>query len=102
MTPVGTVAGKTVTTIEGAADVECPTGRVARALQQAWIELDVPQCGFCQSGQIMSAIVLIAQVAEPSVADIDAAMDGNICRCATYLRIRRGIMLAASRVRGVA
>ncbi len=100
VTPVGTVAGKDVTTIEGASAVPGRTGRVARALQQAWIELDVPQCGFCQSGQIMAAIVLVDQVADPSDADIDAAMAGNICRCATYLRIRRGIVLAASRLRG--
>jgi isoquinoline 1-oxidoreductase alpha subunit len=99
VTPIGTVAGKLVTTIEGAAGVDGSAGRVAKALQSAWIELDVPQCGFCQSGQIMAAIVLVGQVAEPSDTDIDAAMAGNICRCATYLRIRKAIKLAASRLR---
>jgi isoquinoline 1-oxidoreductase alpha subunit len=100
VTPVGTVAGRAVTTIEGAAGAQGAAGRVATALQRAWVELDVPQCGFCQSGQIMAAIVLVEQVADPSDADIDAAMAGNICRCATYLRIRKAIKLAASRLRG--
>lgn len=100
VTSVGTVAGRAVTTIEGAAGAQGAAGRVATALQRAWVELDVPQCGFCQSGQIMAAIVLVEQVADPSDADIDAAMAGNICRCATYLRIRKAIKLAASRLRG--
>ncbi|MEE4453094.1 (2Fe-2S)-binding protein [Novosphingobium resinovorum] len=99
VTPLGSVAGRAVTTIEGAAAAHGTPGRVARALQQAWTELDVPQCGFCQSGQIMAATVLVAAIADPSDADINAAMAGNICRCATYLRIRQGIRLAASRLR---
>ncbi|HUD31151.1 MAG TPA: (2Fe-2S)-binding protein [Novosphingobium sp.] len=100
VTPVGTIAGKVVTTIEGAANAEGAAGQVASALQRAWVELDVPQCGFCQSGQIMAAAVLVRQVADPTDADIDAAMSGNICRCATYLRIRKAIKLAASHLRG--
>jgi isoquinoline 1-oxidoreductase alpha subunit len=95
VTPLGSVAGKSVTTIEGL------KGRAGHALQQAWVELDVPQCGFCQSGQIMAATVLVEAIADPSDADIDAAMAGNICRCATYLRIRKAIKLAAARLREV-
>jgi isoquinoline 1-oxidoreductase alpha subunit len=88
-TQVGDVAGKKVTTIEGV------DGRVAKAVQAAWQKLDVVQCGYCQSGQIMSAIGLLAQNAKPSDADIDTAMDGNVCRCATYVRIRAAIHTAA-------
>lgn len=91
VTPISAVAGKSVTTIEGAA------GLHAEALQAAWVELDVPQCGFCQSGQIMSAIALLKKVPQPDDAQIDAAMAGNICRCATYQRIRKAIHLAAHR-----
>ncbi|MGL4635075.1 MAG: (2Fe-2S)-binding protein [Beijerinckiaceae bacterium] len=83
------VAGKNVTTIEGA------SGRVADAVQKAWVSLDVPQCGYCQSGQVMSAIALLETNKKPSDADIDAAMNGNICRCATYARIRSAIHAAA-------
>jgi isoquinoline 1-oxidoreductase alpha subunit len=79
-----------VTTIEGlSADNSHP-------VQRAWIELDVPQCGYCQSGQIMSAAALLAQTAQPSDAEIDAAMAGNICRCGTYQRIRAAIHRAAA------
>ncbi|MGL4241331.1 MAG: (2Fe-2S)-binding protein [Beijerinckiaceae bacterium] len=83
------VNGKSVTTIEGV------SGRVAEAVQNAWTSLDVPQCGYCQSGQVMSAIALLDQNRKPSDADIDAAMSGNICRCATYQRIRAAIHEAA-------
>ncbi|MBV8740207.1 MAG: (2Fe-2S)-binding protein [Sinobacteraceae bacterium] len=89
VTPVGTVAGKHITTIEGLAT---PAGK---AVQDAWISLDVPQCGYCQSGQIMSAAALLASNSKPTDADIDAAMAGNICRCATYIRIRAAIHQAA-------
>jgi isoquinoline 1-oxidoreductase alpha subunit len=87
--PLSAAAGKHVTTIEALS-----TGRT-HALQRAWIELDVPQCGYCQSGQLMSAAALLARNPKPSDADIDAAMDGNICRCGTYQRIRAAIHRAA-------
>jgi aerobic-type carbon monoxide dehydrogenase small subunit (CoxS/CutS family) len=87
--PVSAVADKRVTTIEGlSADNSHP-------VQRAWIELDVPQCGYCQCGQIMSAAALLAQTAQPTDAEIDAAMAGNICRCGTYRRIRAAIHRAA-------
>jgi aerobic-type carbon monoxide dehydrogenase small subunit (CoxS/CutS family) len=90
--PVSSAVGKRVTTIEGlAADRSHP-------LQRAWIELDVPQCGYCQSGQIMTASALLAKNPHPSDADIDAAMSGNICRCGTYQRIRAAIHRAAGEV----
>lgn len=89
ITPLAAVAGRQVTTIEGLAT---PAGR---AVQTAWVELDVPQCGYCQSGQIMSAAALLATNAHPTDADIDGAMAGNICRCATYVRIRGAIHKAA-------
>ncbi|MEJ2603904.1 MAG: (2Fe-2S)-binding protein [Gammaproteobacteria bacterium] len=85
VTPVGSIAGSSVTTIEG---VEGPE---AEAVRKAWQAIDVPQCGYCQSGQIMSAIDLLKKNPKPSDADIDDAMDGNLCRCATYVRIRRAI-----------
>jgi len=88
-TQVRDVAGKKITTIEGV------SGRVAQAVQAAWQKLDVVQCGYCQSGQIMSAIGLLSQNARPTYADIDGAMDGNVCRCATYFRIRAAIHVAA-------
>ena len=94
--PVSTAAGKRVTTIEGLAGPE------GEALFQAWTELDVPQCGYCQCGQIMSAAVLLAQQAKPSDADIDACMAGNVCRCATYVRIRSAIHRAAELQRSAA
>jgi len=87
--PLSAAAGKHVTTIEGLSPNR------AHALQRAWIELDVPQCGYCQSGQLMSAAALLARNPSPTDADIDAAMDGNICRCGTYQRIRAAIHRAA-------
>ncbi|MCJ2060974.1 (2Fe-2S)-binding protein [Methylobacterium sp. J-048] len=88
-TKVGDVGTARVTTIEGV------SGRVAEAVQAAWRKLDVVQCGYCQSGQIMSAIGLLSGNAKPSDTDIDGAMDGNICRCGTYQRIRAAIHEAA-------
>jgi isoquinoline 1-oxidoreductase alpha subunit len=88
-TPVSAVAGAPVTTLEGLS----PAG--THALQQAWEELDVPQCGYCQAGQIMSAAALLTRIPRPTDADIDGAMSGNLCRCATYIRIRRAIHRAA-------
>ena len=94
VTPVSAVAGKQITTIEGlSAQTDHPA-------QRAWIELDVPQCGYCQSGQIMSAAALLATNKNPSDQDIDAAMGGNICRCGTYQRIRAAIHRAAALARG--
>ncbi len=89
VTPVSAVEGRSVTTIEG---LGTPAGK---AVQDAWVSLDVPQCGYCQSGQIMSAAALLAGNTKPNDADIDAAMAGNICRCATYVRIRNAIHQAA-------
>jgi aerobic-type carbon monoxide dehydrogenase small subunit (CoxS/CutS family) len=87
--PVSAAAGKSITTIEGlSADRSHP-------VQQAWIEEDVPQCGYCQSGQIMSAAALLAKNPDPTDEEIDAAMRGNICRCGTYMRIRRAVRRAA-------
>ena len=89
ITPIAHVSGKSVTTIEGiSTDASHP-------VQQAWSEEDVPQCGYCQSGQIMSAISLLAKEKNPSDAQIDAAMAGNLCRCGTYQQIRRAIHRAA-------
>ncbi|MBV8403721.1 MAG: (2Fe-2S)-binding protein [Gammaproteobacteria bacterium] len=90
VTPVSAANGKRVTTIEGLSPDN------SHPVQRAWIELDVPQCGYCQSGQIMSAAALLAQTPEPSDEDIDAAMAGNICRCGTYQRIRAAIHRAAA------
>jgi isoquinoline 1-oxidoreductase alpha subunit len=90
VTPVSDAAGKQITTIEGL------EGKVAGAVQAAWQRLDVVQCGYCQSGQIMSAIGLLGENKKPTDADIDAAMDGNVCRCATYVRIRAAIHAAAN------
>ena len=87
-----TVVGKQITTIEGL------TGPVADALRQAWTTVDVAQCGYCQSGQIMSAAALLATTPSPTDADIDAAMDGNVCRCGTYPRIRSAIKAAAAQL----
>jgi len=92
VTPVSAVQGRRVTTIEGLAT---PAGR---AVQEAWVALDVPQCGYCQSGQVMSAAALLAANPKPSDAHIDSAMAGNICRCATYLRIRKAIHQAADKL----
>lgn len=90
-TPVSMAEGREVTTIEGIAG---PDGELS-PVQQAWISEQVPQCGYCQSGQIMSATALLRDNPNPSDADIDAAMSGNICRCGTYVRIRRAIKVAA-------
>ena len=87
--PLSAVAGKQVTTIEGL------QSKPARAVQAAWIGLQVPQCGYCQSGQIMSATALLEKNTAPTDADIDGAMSGNICRCSTYTRIRAAIHAAA-------
>jgi len=92
ITPVSSVAGKKVTTIEAVG--KTPAGR---KIQQAWLDLEVPQCGYCQSGQIMSATALLAAKASPTDSDIDSAMSGNICRCGTYVRIREGIQHAAKK-----
>ena len=94
--PAAAAAGKKITTIEGL------SGDRSHPVQKAWIELDVPQCGYCQSGQIMSAAALIAGNATPSDADIDTAMAGNICRCGTYGRIRQAIHRAAALAGGKA
>jgi isoquinoline 1-oxidoreductase subunit alpha len=94
VTPVSAAAGKRVTTIEGLSQ------KADHPAQRAWIELDVPQCGYCQSGQLMSAAALLAQNASPSDTDIDTAMMGNICRCGTYQRIRAAIHRAAAIKRG--
>lgn len=91
---VGDVEGSEITTIEG---LESPA---AKAVQSAWQDLDVVQCGYCQSGQIMSAVSLLEETPQPSDEDIDAAMSGNVCRCATYVRIRAAIHEAAKRMEG--
>lgn len=90
ITPVESVAGKAITTIEGLSSDR------SHPVQKAWMEIDVPQCGYCQSGQIMSAAALLKQNPKPSDADIDSAMSGNICRCGTYPRIRKAIHKAAA------
>ena len=93
VTPVVAVTGRAITTIEGIAATTA-----GRAVQQAWKERDVVQCGYCQSGQIMSATALIANNQHPSDDDIDAAMSGNVCRCGTYVRIRKAIKSAAAKI----
>ena len=90
ITPVSHVAGRSVTTIEGLA----PAGR-PHPVQRAWIEAQVPQCGYCQSGQIMTAAAFLAKNPHPTPQQIDQAMAGNLCRCGTYQRIRRAVALAA-------
>ena len=90
--PASAVSGRKITTIEGA------SSRAAKAVQKAWVDLDVVQCGYCQSGQIMSATALLEQKPKPSDADIDQAMAGNICRCATYQRIRAAIHAASKQL----
>ncbi len=97
VTPVSAIEGKRVVTIEGVPKTS--QGRVAQAVRAAWIEKDVVQCGYCQSGQMMSAIALLGKNKSPSDADIDAAMSGNICRCGTYQRIREAIHSAAATLR---
>ncbi len=95
ITPLRRAAGRKVTTVEAVAE-----DRVGKAVQQAWLKVDVPQCGYCQSGQIMSAAALLARNPAPSDADINAAMDGNICRCGTYNQIRDAIHDAAASLKG--
>ena len=90
-TPVSTIGNKKVTTIEGLASADA-----LHPVQQAWMEENVPQCGYCQSGQIMSAVALIEKNPTPSDSDIEAAMSGNICRCGTYERIRKAIKRASN------
>jgi isoquinoline 1-oxidoreductase alpha subunit len=92
--PLATLAGKRVTTIEGL------QGKEADALRAAWLDLDVPQCGWCQTGQLMSACALLRAKPQPTDADVDAAMVGNLCRCATYVRIRAAIGRAAGKAGG--
>jgi isoquinoline 1-oxidoreductase subunit alpha len=94
VTPAAALQGREIVTIEGV------SGDVARAVQDAWRRLDVAQCGYCQSGQIMSAVALLSEIRRPSDADIDAAMAGNVCRCATYVRIRAAIHEAAKSLGG--
>jgi isoquinoline 1-oxidoreductase subunit alpha len=91
-TTIGDIAGRSVTTIEGVA------GTVGAMVQTVWAEMDVPQCGYCQSGQVIAATALLTDNKKPSDADIDAAMSGNICRCNTYTRIRGAIHEAAKRL----
>jgi len=90
ITPISAVAGKRITTIEAIGGTTA-----GKKIQQAWIALEVPQCGYCQSGQIMAATALLADNPHPTDSDIDRAMSGNICRCGTYVRIREGIKRAA-------
>ena len=94
VSPVSDLEGHEITTIEGV------SGKETEAVRAAWIALDVPQCGYCQSGQIMSAIALLGEVPKPSDQDIDLAMNGNVCRCATYHRIRAAIHQAARTLEG--
>ncbi|MDZ5698465.1 (2Fe-2S)-binding protein [Chelativorans sp. M5D2P16] len=89
---VGDVEGASITTIEGV------SGKVGEMVHAVWAEFDVPQCGYCQSGQIMSAVALLTETPKPTDADIDSAMSGNLCRCATYQRIRAAIHEAAHRL----
>ncbi len=91
VTPASSAAGRQITTIEGLSD------DISQHVQQAWLEETVPQCGYCQSGQIMSATALLRKNTSPTDSDIDKAMSGNICRCGTYQRIRKAIHLAATR-----
>ena len=91
ITPIDSIGASAITTIEAVG--RTPAGQ---AVQKAWLDLDVPQCGYCQSGQIMSASALIAGNPHPTDADIDGAMAGNVCRCGTYVRIRQGIKQAAA------
>src|SRR2546423_4154204 len=91
-TPVAAAAGKRITTIEAISATAA-----GKKIQQAWVALEVPQCGYCQSGQIMSATALLASNPNPTDSDIDAAMSGNVCRCGTYVRIRAGIKHAAKK-----
>ena len=96
--PISALGDGEVTTIEGVAGGA--SGRVAQAVQRAWTQRDVPQCGYCQSGQVMSAVALLNEVRRPTDRDIDLAMNGNLCRCATYVRIRAAIKDAARTLEG--
>jgi isoquinoline 1-oxidoreductase alpha subunit len=96
-TPISAVAGSKVTTIEAIS-----TDRVGRVLQAAWVDMGVPQCGYCQAGQIMSATALLRRTQKPTDAEIDEAMSGNICRCGTYVRVRAAIKQAAASQSGAA
>ena len=98
VTAVGDVEGASITTIEGVSAEGA--SKAAQAVQAAWEKLDVVQCGYCQSGQIMSAVALLEENPKPSDEDIDAAMSGNVCRCATYVRIRAAIHQAAKTMEG--
>jgi len=93
--PVQSVGNRAITTIEG-----LEANPIGKAVQQAWLDLDVPQCGYCQGGQILAATALLSRNRRPTDADIDAAMGGNICRCATYLRIRAAIKQVAAQLEG--
>jgi len=95
VTPVSAALGKSITTIEGVG-----ADRVGHAVQDAWLALGVPQCGYCQAGQIMSAVELLRDSPHPTEEEIDVAMAGNLCRCGTYLRIRAAIQRAAEQLRG--
>ena len=94
VTPIASVEGAKIVTIEGL------QGKIADAVKSAWVDLNVPQCGYCQSGQVMSAVALLTEIRKPSDADIDHAMAGNVCRCATYVRIRAAIHQAAAALKG--
>ena len=94
-TPVGSTSGKAVQTIE-----HMQNDRIGRTVQQAWVDLNVAQCGYCQAGQIMSAVALLKTTSKPNDRQIDEAMSGNICRCGTYTRIRSAIQLASRRLAG--
>ena len=93
-TPVATLTGKAVTTLEGLA-----TAEALHPVQQAWLELNVAQCGYCQAGQMMSAVALLKRNPAPSATDIDVAMSGNLCRCGSYPRIRQAVVRAAELMR---
>ena len=95
VTPVSLVAGASITTIEGLAPVAQP-----HPLQKAWVACQVPQCGYCQSGQIMQAAAMLKDMAQPSDADIDGVMQGSLCRCMAYVRIRKAIKIAAGEMAG--
>ncbi|MEL6218850.1 MAG: (2Fe-2S)-binding protein [Pseudomonadota bacterium] len=94
VTPVSAVEGSEITTIEGL------TGAEAEAVREAWVAIDVPQCGYCQSGQVVAATALLQETPKPTDEDIDFAMEGNLCRCASYVRIRQAIHDAADKLEG--
>lgn len=94
VTPVAAVEGSEITTIEGL------EGREAEAVREAWVAIDVPQCGYCQSGQVVAATALLQETPKPTDEDIDFAMEGNLCRCASYVRIRQAIHDAADKLEG--